>query len=70
MWPDNKEERLYDFNTQNQLVFDYKNATQPTVEQLNVKKYLFAEEHIEQINHFNTEKSFPEFNREKLMPYG
>ena len=69
-WPDNKEERLYDFNNQNQLVFDYKNAIQPATKQFKLKNDLFVEQNIAQIDHMNTEKSFPEFNREKLMPYG
>ena len=69
-WPDNKEERLYDFNNQNQLVFDYKNAIQPATKQFKLKNDLFVEQNITQIDHMNTEKSFPEFNREKLMPYG
>ena len=41
-----------------------------TTKAIQLKKYLFVEQNIEQINHINTEKSFPEFNREKLMPYG
>lgn len=69
-WPDNKEERLYDFNNQNQLVFDYKNAIQPATKQFKLKNDLFVEQNIAQIDHMNTEKSFPEFNREKLIPYG
>ena len=68
-WPDNKEERLYDFNNQNQLVFDYKNAIQPATKQFKLKNDLFVEQNIAQIDHMNTEKVF-RFNREKLMPYG
>ena len=52
------------------MVFDYKNAIQPATKQFKLKNDLFVEQNITQIDHMNTEKSFPEFNREKLMPYG
>ena len=52
------------------MVFDYKNAIQPATKQFKLKNDLFVEQNIAQIDHMNTEKSFPEFNREKLMPYG
>lgn len=70
IWPDNKEERLYDMKNQNLLVFDYNNAIQPATKEFRLKNDLFVEQNIAQIDHINTEKSFPEFNREKLMPYG
>lgn len=70
VWPNNKVQHLYEINTQNELVFDYSDATQSSNLEVEEKNQIFIEETIDQINHFNAENHFPEFNREKLMPYG
>lgn len=70
VWPDQKEQRMYEVNNQNQLVFDYNKAIQPAIKRVEANTDLFVEQKIDQIDHMNTEKRFPEFNREKLMPYG
>ena len=70
VWPDKKEQHLYEFPQNNMLLLDYKNATTALTKPHSKKSQLFTKHYFNKLSHLNTEKSFPEFNREKLMPYG
>ena len=70
VWPDCKEERVYDVKSKSKLVLDHKNATKEIREVVEEKNELFSKMNFDKITHANNESIFPEFNREKLMPYG
>lgn len=70
IWPDQKIVSYDDMERSNRLIFDYQNAAEKP-QSSKTKTNLFfkkTENHI--IAHSIIENHFPEFNREKLMPYG
>lgn len=70
IWPDQKAELLSEIDGTNHYIFDYRNAI-PSKKSTEAKKNpFFKEVKSFKIQHTVGENHFPEFNREKLMPYG
>ncbi len=70
IWPDQKTELLSEIDGTNHYIFDYRNAILSKKSTEAKKNPFFKEVKSFKIQHTVGENNFPEFNREKLMPYG
>ena len=70
IWPDEKIEFIDDVQDKSRFTFDYRNSKSDFLKKEHPKNQVFEAQEIPDIQHSISENYFPEFNREKLMPYG